>query len=202
MRKLIFFVAWLLILTLGCATTPPLQPSAEKLEAPILNVGDRWKFRGPDNYEWTDEVIAVKPDEYWIRVEGSVLKYDRNTMNVITPPNSFWETHGKRLNFPLYSWKKWTHTTRKIPYSYTIEVNYLNDFRVSSYEEVTTLAGKFKAYKIMYRQTNLDYNISGTIEFWYSPEVKWFVKRRVEPGRYWPATRWVQDFELIEYRLK
>ena len=82
------------------------------------------------------------------------------------------------------------------------KITYDHDFRVEGIEEITTPAGKFKAYKIYYNQTNRNSKRSGWIRFWYSPEVKNWIKRKAEKVVYWEKTRWAKDAELVSYQLK
>jgi len=56
------------------------------------------------------------------------------------------------------------------------------DYRIvlSKLEEVTVPAGKFKAFKIEVYRT---YDRELLYEYWYSPKVKWYVKRIAYVGR-------------------
>jgi hypothetical protein len=110
-----------------------------------------------------------------------------------------------RENFlivPIFVGKKWTDMTTSAPIGGTVEVNYLREFRIEGFEEITTLAGTFKAYKIHYKQTNMSRGANGWILYWYSPEVKNWVKREVENSMFWANVRGLQNAELTSYELK
>lgn len=91
-------------------------------------------------------------------------------------------------------------TTR--PTGGTVDVNYLHEFKVEGIEDITTPAGTFKTYRIYYKQTHMSGGGSGWIRFWYSPEVKTWIKREVEHSHFWANVRWLQNAELISYDLK
>jgi hypothetical protein len=85
------------------------------------------------------------------------------------------------------------------PIGGTLEVNYLNEFRVISHEAVSVVAGTFKSFKIEVNQTNLAGRFtSGKVYLWYSPEVKFLVKLEYEKIPYWRSQR---NFELILFKL-
>jgi hypothetical protein len=175
-------------------------------EAPIWNVGNKWRYRGPDGKIWTNEVVEIKEDLYILKTEEDedLRGYDQKTMNL-----DYWiDKSGRRtkntltsrklFDFPILVGKKWSSSTTAIPTGGRIEANYVNDFKIEKVEEITTPAGKFKAYVLHYRQTNLQSHRSGWVRYWYSPEARNWVKREYEKTSYW---RKPSDGELLSYEL-
>lgn len=203
----------MLILTCLFLFLIPLVWAQEKVEAPVWNVGDKWTYKSTSGGTWTNEVVDAKEDLYIVRTEGvqDLNGYDKKTMNVtylieqsgrkVKATSSF----KKLFDFPLVVGKKWTDRTYSKPAGWTLEVTYINDFKIEGIEQVTTPAGTFKAYIIHFKQTNMAVT-SGTrdgwIRYWYSPDVKTWIKREVEKSSFWARVRWLQDAELISYELK
>jgi hypothetical protein len=79
------------------------------------------------------------------------------------------------------------------------ETTFLIDFNVEGIEDLTTPAGTFKTYKIRHKLTNMRVSKSGWILYWYSPDVKWWVKREVEKSNFWQR---LLNVELVSYELK
>lgn len=195
----IFVIVFLVLLTKSW--------SQEKIEAPILNVGDKWTYKNADGTIYTDEVVEVRDDVFILKLgddknyyKDYLHAYDRKTMNL----KSFIDAYGKEaradfstrnlLDFPMFVGKKWGDGVTR----------WNIDFKVESIEEVITPAGTFKAYKIYCRQENktADSIGAGWVRFWYSPQVKKVVKRVFEKSRYWSVFVSNQDAELISYELK
>jgi len=82
------------------------------------------------------------------------------------------------LAWPLKVGKKWKNvfTGERPQEGFTWDLD--TEVTVIRLEEVTVPAGKFKAFRIeIYRGGNLRF------EYWYSPKVKWFVKKISYIGR-------------------
>jgi len=165
---------------------------------------------GARGVTWTNEVVDTKEDLFIVKMGGipDLYCYDKKTMNV----KFLIEESGRRiksqspfrknLNFPIMVGKKWTDMTTTKPAGGTTEVNYLHEFKVEGLEEVTTQAGAFKTYKIYYKQKNMATGNDGWVRYWYSPEVKAWIKMEVEKSAFWARVTWLQDAELISYELK
>jgi hypothetical protein len=183
--------------------------SQEKIEAPVLNVGDKWTYKNADGTIYADEVVGVRDDVFILKLgddkymyKDYLHAYDRKTMNL----KSWIDAYGKEvradvftrnlLDFPIFVGKKWGDGA----------TYWFVDFKVESIEEVITPAGTFKAYKIYCRveskRTGGGAAGVGWIRFWYSPQVKKVVKRVYEKSRYWSGYISNQDAELISYELK
>ena len=140
------------------------------VEAPSLSIGDQWTYKqqGVITSNW--EVIAEDGSSYLIKVKpltqidgirevrdypaDEIQGYDKKTMNLVFKVD---ET-GKRtkydgarrkvLNFPIFVGKKWSAMATNV---LGRDVYYgLEDYFVSSYEEIETAAGRFKTFKIEY----------------------------------------------------
>jgi hypothetical protein len=65
---------------------------------------------------------------------------------------------------------------------------------------VEVRAGKFKALKLEYKQEILGRpNAQGKAWYWYSPEVKYFLRCQYEATRFWTG---IYDWELTSFDLK
>lgn len=200
------------MMILGCFILflAPMAWAQEKCEAPIWNIGDKWTYKSITGGTWKNEVVDIKEDLYIVKTGGArdLTAYDKKTMNL----KYLIEESGRRVkstgtmrklfDFPIFVGKKWTDTTTAIPLRGSIEVTYVNDFKIEGIEEITTPAGVFKAYKIHYKQTNMVRGNNGWARFWYSPEGKTWIKREFEKSSFWVGATYAQDTELISYELK
>ena len=181
-------------------------------EAPAWKVGDKWTYKTASGTTWSAEVANVQED--WMSLKWShrshISVYNIRTLNL----DHIMSREGKKiegsiaylqklLDFPLQVGKKWKNESPK---------NTFNSFEVEGVEKVTTPAGTFMGYRILYKQDKYEYNRlaqgvfkagEGWMRFWYSPEVKFWLKMEVEKekAQYWKTQNQV-DYELISYRLK
>jgi len=141
--------------------------------------------------------------------QNELSAFNRKTMNLdhlITKEGKKIEGsvsfHQKLLDFPLQVGKKWKNESPKNTY---------NSFEVEGVEKVSIPAGAFMAYKILYRQDKHEYNQfargvfkvgEGWLRYWYSPEVKFWLKMEREKSMFWENQKRYQEIELISYRLK
>jgi hypothetical protein len=178
--------------------------SQRSCEAPVWNLGDSWTFRDAAGRFWSHQVFEIKEDLFILRMEGDrdLYAYEKKTLNC-----NYYIARGSRkvkdtdplkniFDFPLFVGKKWKYTTES-----RVASN-VNEFRVEGVEEVETPAGRYSAYKIYFRQTETTRNTSGWIRYWYSPVVKWWVKREVEESAYWGSAYGLQNAELHYFRLR
>lgn len=193
----------------------PMVWAQEKVEAPVWNVGDKWVFNRTDGVTFFQEVAEVKEDLFIVKVGGSkdLNAYDKKTMNIkflIDEGGKQVESESTLRNlfdFPIFVGKKWSDTTSHYPTGASAsrlrmgKAVYTSEFKVEGIEEITTPAGKFRAYKLYFQQTDNFSRLSGWIRYWYSPEVKMWVKREVEKLTY-SKPEWAKDAELISYKLK
>ena len=205
MKKIAIFIA-VFFLMVGGVTS-----AQEKIDAPIWNAGDKWTYKTADGKRLTNEVVKVGDEFFVLRIEGNpyLQVFDKKTMNITKwIDSSGTEASATDLNiydFPLFVGKKWSGrqyssgATRRGgagPFEYS--------FKVEDIEEIKTIAGSFKTYRLYCKHNNLAPKAipGGWIKFWYSPEAKAWVKRVGEKSRYWLGTQYYNDIELVSYELK
>lgn len=139
-----------------------------------------------------------------MRMEGDrdLYAYDKKILNC----NYFIDRSGRKVrysdplknifDFPLFIGKKWSYSTE------SGGANYVNQFKVEAVEEVRTPAETFKAYRIYHKQTEMSRMTSGWVRYWYSPVVRWWIKREVEQSAHWAKFYGLQNVELHYYRSK
>jgi hypothetical protein len=215
MKKLSYLIiSFSIVLLAHCATeqktTLPTGISQEQYVVPTWNVGDSWRYRYTDKREWQYTVQRIEGNFYIVEDKYALDKpcFDKRNFELkyyLTPqgkkivPKS---ESGIYYDSPLYVGKKWSkmvsgQDTGGVP------LNYLHEFRVQSFENITVPAGTFKAFKIEFSRNALERGSSiARWHIWYSPDVKTIVKRRYVSTV--EASGWnisAQDFELISFKL-
>ena len=180
----------------GCAFTPAKtqpEPGEPVAYFPKMIVGDKWVTTSWNRNKRTDtyhkEITQVNQDgsfviwswaeksgytwyEYWNRehqLEKIVYPSTGKTIIKKKPLRN-------SLDFPLFVGKKWE--TKYMEYSKGGRpTEYIDKYKVKSYESVETKAGYFKAFKIS-RTNCLAENRSYMYNSneWYSPELKSIIK--------------------------
>jgi hypothetical protein len=203
------FFAFLLFFS--CALTPEKtqpEPGEPVAHFPKMKVGDKWVKTGWSKNKRTDtyhlEIKEVRQDgsfvvlgsaekggytwyEYWNK-EHQLEKFINGAGKTIIQEKPLRNT----LDFPLFVGKRWE--TKYSAYSKGGHpTEYIDIYKVKSYETVKTNAGYFKAFKISRtnRPTEISSHIYNSIE-WYSPELKSIIKVK-NPD--FPPT------ELLDYKL-
>ena len=194
---------------------PVILYAQDKVEAPVWSTGDKWTWKRADGATLNSEVVDVKEDLYLLKMgrDPDLYGYDKKTMNV----KFLIKGEGRRvkfesswknvLDFPMFVGKKWKNNTYGKPARKDMgprgvtEITYINEFNVEGVEDITTPAGTFKCYKIRLKQTNTSAHLSGWVLYWYSPDVKIWIKRERENTPYWTSP-WTENAELISYTLK
>jgi len=215
MKKMIL-LGWLIVFL------PAMVFAQEKVECPVWNVGDKWVFDREEPVEVTGrdaQCYAVKfSGGIFPKDSSGIALFERSTLNVkyMLEGDQRKEYRGLRkkiLNFPLTLGKQWKDLYQRdeltrggmVPYEYQ------ETFRVLGWEEVEVRAGKFKAIKLEYKIETYSRGTIGWIPrgefkawYWYSPEVKNFVKCQYEKGYAEgpndPGAR--ADWELVSYELR
>jgi len=179
----------------------------EKCDAPVWDLGDFWRFGYSgiilikDRKEWQQKVESIEGDLYMMDVHGAEKAWrDRNKLGIV----SYLTPGGEKMkstvvvqiyfDFPLYVGKAWSRMVG----------DYVNEYQVTSYENVTVPAGTFKAFKIELKHRKIfgrGSGSSGRAYIWYSPKVKFYSKIMYEKTSYWASSR-AQDFELVSFELK
>ena len=174
-------------------------------EAPIWKLGDKWTYKTVKGVTYSYEVVESKEDFFLLK-EGirDLRAYDKKTMNLLfligKDGRKIKDTENpfkKVLNFPIFVGKEWIDNIHP-----QIGVTYIVNLKVEGMEEIISKAGRFETYKIFFKETSMASFNSGWIRYWYSPEVKMWVKGEVEKTPFWANLPWLQSFELISYKLK
>lgn len=164
---------------------------AEIAQAPIIKIGDQWKFEQTDRRSSVKEPIivqritAVSPTQ----IEG--LENEERfvwtpELNLIESPLITVTGEAKRLAFPLEIGKKWEYE-----YNFTNKVRAAKgrwklDATITAYEKVKVPAGEYDAFKIEY--TGFWHNDtkgkSGRLKItnWYAPTARNIVRSEFEDG--------------------
>jgi DUF3108-like len=209
------FMKKMILLSFLVLSIPVILYGQDKVEAPVWNVGDNWTWKRVDGATLYSEVVDVKEDLYLLKMgkDPDLYGYDKKTMNV-----KFLIKEGGRqekagfawrsvLDFPMFVGKKWENNTygkaarAGLRPGTASEITYINEFNVEGVEDITTPAGTFKCYKIRLKQTNMSAHLSGWVHYWYSPDVKIWIKRERENTAYW-SSAWNEKADLISYKLK
>ena len=154
------------------------------------------------------------------RDASGIAVFDRSTLNVkyMLEKDRRKAYSGFRktiLNFPLTSGKQWKdlyQVDEPGAWGGMVAVDYNETFRVLEWEELQVRAGKFKAIKVEYKlepswRDGIGW-VTGTESkalYWYSPEVKNFVKCQYEKGYREARIQGKGDrenWELVSYELK
>ena len=182
-----------------------------KTGVPVWDAGDTWTYIYPNKREWRFVVERVKGDFYIANV-GSSDKYCFNKKNLEI--KYFVNPQGKKvyplnenllfgiyLDPPIYVGKKWGKIVSGQSSSRT-SLDYLHEFKVISFEDISVPAGELRAFKIELKRSVSAHSSSGFVKhyIWYSPEVKNLVKYyRSEISGTW--TMGLSDYELVSYNL-
>lgn len=127
---------------------------------------------------------------------GSLQKFDLGMNHYF-----FSEEPYRAFDFPLFVDKSWTQkwVFKVNGWTYNDEVS----GKVEAYEKITTPAGTFDTFRINLTRTYLGTltgrpTQSGVLKdtFWYSPQVKNFVKRSYVDGGWSHITRELVDFSV------
>ena len=214
-KKLRVLVCAVLVLFLdvagGCApTAPPVGAPQAGLKLPPVdssfvmqnkNSGSfgsdtsqsTWKFLGEQTWQGR-KLIAFS--------DGTLTNYGDPQRRLIatvrgTTPVESYDPYYTGADWPLFVGKSWPNRFRYTDHrqNRTFE-NVQHDGKVEAYEEVRTLAGTFKAFKINLGDQFL------RVTQWYSPELALFIKTHTErlPGFF--AGPGVRETELVSYDFK
>jgi hypothetical protein len=199
----------MILLSLLVLYFPFIGYGQDKVEAPVWNVGDKWML----SEEVIVTVLNADQDSYTVkyltpRWELTVI-FDKSSLNRLYYMDGEkrikYEIRNKRLfNFPLHIGKTWKDQyVTKSAASASQEGTYIETFTVLGWEEAAVQAGKFKALKLEYKQETVGQSGSrpkeGKVWYWYSPDVKYFVKCQYDKTDYWDATN---NWELVSSQLK
>ena len=221
MKKMIF-LAWLVLFL------PAMLSAQEKIDAPVWAVGDKWAFTGDGTIEvmqvdqngyfmnFSDSICVIDRQGF------NKILFEKSTLQ-----RSYSLEGGKKrkysmglkniFNFPFNPGKQWKHeysaqpiltkgyrTSRGIP-----TLDYYENIKVLGWEDIGVKAGKFRALKIEFISGHKEY-MAGMMPgpayenkgyYWYSPEVKYFVKRQYDKALT-DVHKEIFDWELASFKLK
>jgi hypothetical protein len=194
---------------------PAILYGQDKVEAPVWNVGDKWTYKDASATTYTNEVVDVKEDVFVLKYRAiqNPAAFDKKTMNVKfligEGGNKILDTDflgpaRKLFNFPIFVGKQWTdkyEVVLRAPGGTNFQVTQALAFKIENIVEVSTPAGTFKTYVIYFNQRSMRSGSNGWMRYWYSPEVKMWIKRETEKGDFWKQAK-IFDTELISYELK
>ncbi len=217
MKKAVFLI--LLI-----ALFPALVFAQEKVEAPIWNVGDKWTFTG----DGTVEVIKADQSGYILKFSDkncvfesqdySAILFDKSTRNRINAVEGdkrkkYVMGLSKILNFPFSIGKQWKSAGYSgkvmMPSGQNHYHDYSEDFKVIGWGETKVQAGKFKTLMVEYKRKLVSASSPSMAmigeevrhQYWYSPDVKYFVKCEYEKG-WMKEDKAIFNWELTSFQLK
>ncbi len=163
----------------------------ESAQAPIIKVGDQWKFEQSDRRSGVKEPVIIQRITSISPTQIEGLENEErfvwtNELNIIESPTVLVAGEGKRLAFPLEAGKTWEYQ-----YNFTNKVKAAKgrwklDATVVAYEKVKVPAGEFDSFKIEY--TGFWHNDtkgkSGRLKMtnWYSPALRTIVRNEFEDG--------------------
>lgn len=177
-----------LVLSMGLAgcESSGVSRTVQIGERPTWNAGDSWTYRGrgpSGTFNVTRKVLregvfegreAYEVDaggtHYWYTKQLGYLARTKGdeTTRLARPPED-WQ-------WPIQVGKQWSAIVAWIDRTDTQQQTYTltSVWTVEAYEEVKTPAGTFKAFKV----TRREIESGASQEFWYSPEVKSWIKIR------------------------
>ena len=210
-------------LALSMVFLPATLFAQEKVEAPVWNVGDKWGFsdRG------TIEVLKMDKDGYVVRFSESICIIEtQGYQSIIFDKTTFQRVHSlqgdkrkkyamglkKIFNFSYSLGKQWTdaYGARPLvgPGKGQISLDYYEKFRILGWEDITIQGGKFKALKMEVIRGHEAFpqrwipGLEYKGFYWYSPDVKYFVKCEYDPAAVKEYRGEVVNWELTSFRLK
>ena len=197
---------------------PALLFAQEKVDAPVWNVGDKWIFSN----KGTIEVINADQNSYVLKFSDDITIDQRWGVNTIVfkkdtlyriyflegdKRNKYTMSKRRIFNFPLSPGKQWkdVFTATPVVNPRYGDLDYDESFRVLGWEDIEVQAGKFKAIKLEVT-TGHDAQkgasaFESVTEYWYSPEIKYFVKCQYDPftESIFPQ---IVSWELTDFKVK
>jgi len=176
------------------------------VNAPTWKIGDKWKheLRRPGQVTVTEREFVRRG--FFVGIPAYVLEsgteeslYSMDSLSLLARRRDNKYTYRvsnneQRISWPLRPQKEWqlSFTRQDVEIGTTRTVKQL--VRATGIEDVTVKAGRFRAVKM----ETYGYN-SGRLaaEYWYSPEVKWFVRSRISYRDFG-----LVDEELVSYRVQ
>jgi len=205
MKKMILLILFVLLI-------PAILYGQDKIEAPVWNIGDRWNFAG--NFPMS--VINADENSYTVkfltRTGESIYIYDKSSLNILYSVEGdrrieFKGVHKRRLNFPFEIGKSWKDSFMRKTIRQTAAAPiyvYYDTYTVLGWEDIEVRGGKYKALKIEHKEERVEdmagrQTKEGKAWFWYSPDVKYLIKCKLEESPFWIG---YHDWELTSFKSK
>ena len=185
-----------ILLLASCASAPPSteKPRTQLSAAvPEWHVGDRWCYAwmsGTDKGVKTSEVVGIREAagvRYYILRVGTIDRY--YTLNLGWAANVANNRVAARI-IPPQPWFMWPlEVGKKWEYNGVFEGQDRKDpvresYSVLAMERVEVPAGTYQAFKLVREGGTM-----GSDQYWYSPEVRWYVK--------WIGRRGTEEFQEV-----
>ena len=196
-------IGYLVLLFLCC---PPIIYAQDKVDIPVWNKGDKWVFTDTSgflNIKGTIEVVNSDQSTYTLQYSDDICLFEKQGFEKIVFDKS--NLHrlyiingdirekykmGRRsiFDFPLNPGKKWKDAYSAASLVKGVEpqiLDYYEIYKALGWEDVEVKAGKFRAIKL---EMTVGHGAKGSIPafeattlYWYSPDVKHFVKCEYDP---------------------
>jgi hypothetical protein len=184
----------------------------EAVPAPKFRVGDSWVYTLEDKFDRargsakvTETVTAVSEKGIETSVAGDPRDAQRRytgELNTLRGLGVDFEPMVPNFSFPLTAGKQWEGRFSFPNPSTGSRVNASQQAKVEGWEDVKVPAGTFKALKIIIARDLDGVTPAGqrilrrfSVTAWYSPEVRWFVRREQKSPSFQDET-----IELLEFR--
>ena len=204
---------------------PSMLCAQDKVDIPVWNVGDKWVFNDSIGFlkiKGIIEIVKADQNTYTVKFSDGIcvfetqgfetIIFEKSTLHrIYTLRGNIREEYkkGRRtiFNFPLNPGKQWKNAYSAVSLVKGVDthLDYYEIYKVLGWEDVEVKAGKFKAIKL---EVTVGHEAKGSIPsyeatnlYWYSPDVKHFVK-----CQYDPVTRGFSadlfDWELASFKVK
>ena len=214
----------ILFLALLIAFLPAMVFAQEKVEAPAWNVGDKWTFSGDGSIE----VTKADPSGYILKFSDkncafesqgcSTILFEKSTRNRVNAVEGdkvkkYVMGLSKIMNFPFSIGNQWKSAGYSgkvmMPSGQNHYHDYSEDFKVIGWGKIEVRAGKFKTLLVEYKRKLVSASSPSMAmigeeirhQYWYSPEVKYFVKCEYEKG-WMKEDKTIFNWELTSFQLK
>ena len=152
------------------------------------------QFRRGERMCQGQQVIAFETPQWAILAEsttGSFLGIVSGNKPVMT-----WDP-AMGFDFPLEIGKTWTKNYRLTIHAKNQTIPFQQTQKVEAYEDVTVMAGTFKAFKVTSSNT-----LGNEDVYWYSPELGIFVKQILTRTAKNAAGPGVEETEIVSQTIK
>jgi hypothetical protein len=188
------------------ATPPTIESKLTvlKIDRPEWKVGDQWRYswkRVGTSGTLTREVVREDTfagvSSYVVRVGKNESFYTKDVLGLLATMSGGKVTLKRNapyqpLSWPLEVGKEWKNSFTLERVEEKSSQTFNHRMVVAKVEEVKVPAGAYEAFKI---EVYGDYSGNLLSEYWYSPQVKWFVRtRNYQQGG-------VREEELLSYKI-